>query len=56
MDKYYTLTEFIQLVRISRPTAYKLIHEGKIPAIRVGKAWRIPRETLEVYTTGEKHG
>ena len=35
-------------------TAYKLIHQGLLPAFRVGKSWRIRRADLLALTAGVK--
>jgi len=47
--KYLTITEAIKLLRISRPTAYKLIYKGILPGIRVGKEWRILEEEIPTF-------
>ena len=54
MNEYMSITEFIDTVHISRPTAYSLISDGKIKAIRVGRAWRIPRDEVERYISAHK--
>jgi excisionase family DNA binding protein len=36
--------EFARLGRISRSLAYERVSAGEIPAIRVGRTWRIPRD------------
>lgn len=54
MNEYMSITDFIDTVHISRPTAYSLIKDGKIKAIRVGKTWRIPRDEVERYISANK--
>jgi excisionase family DNA binding protein len=39
-----TVEEFARLARISRSLAYERVAAGEIPAIRVGRTWRIPRD------------
>jgi len=41
-----TVLETAALLRISRNTAYSLISQGKIPAVRLGKRLLIPRRAL----------
>lgn len=44
-----TIKEAAEFLRIERKLLYKLIDTGEISAKRVGKAWRISRETLVAY-------
>lgn len=39
-----TVAEAARLLKIARSEAYKLISQGEIPVIRLGKAIRIPRD------------
>ena len=36
-----------RLLGVSRNVAYRLIHEGTIPALRLGKKLRVPLEALD---------
>lgn len=36
-----------RMLGIGRSTAFKLVKEGQIPAIRLGKKLRVPKATLE---------
>ena len=49
MDKRLTLTpkEVAEELRISLPVVYQLCNRADFPAIRVGRAIRIPRVGLE---------
>ncbi len=40
-DEVYTTEEVVRFLRISRPTFYKYIRQGKIRAIKVGGSYRI---------------
>jgi excisionase family DNA binding protein len=42
-----TAPEAAKQLRISRSLAYELVARGRIPAIRLGRAIRIPRGSLE---------
>jgi excisionase family DNA binding protein len=42
-----TLQELADYLRVSMRTAYQLAAEGKVPAVKVGGQWRIPRAALE---------
>jgi excisionase family DNA binding protein len=42
-----TVEEAGKLLRLSRPTAYKVVNRGEIPALRLGRRLLIPRAALE---------
>ena len=41
-----TVPETAKLLRISRNLAYELVARGELPAIRLGRVIRIPRDEL----------
>ena len=45
-DEVLTTDEAIQYLKISRPTYFKCIHEGRINAIKVGSGWRVLQSEL----------
>jgi len=45
--EYLTIEESAKKLKVSYLTVYKLVHENKIPAIRVGRQWRIPADAVE---------
>ena len=53
--------EVASLLQVSGNTVTRLIRQGKIPAIRVGRCWRIPRDDMARWldahsTTGGRDG
>jgi excisionase family DNA binding protein len=42
-----TVDDLCDLLRVSRPTAYSLVHRDGFPVIRVGRRFLIPRAGLE---------
>ena len=44
-----TIEELMELLYIGKNTAYKLLKSGEIKAFRIGKVWKIPRESLNEY-------
>ncbi len=47
LDKYpdvLTLRECQKILQVSRGTMLRLLHEGEIPAFRIGNRWRIQRK------------
>lgn len=41
-----TVKEVAHYLRISRVTAWRWCQQGMIPAFRIGRTWRIPRDEL----------
>lgn len=48
-----SVTEAAQLLGLSRPTVYKLIHRGDFPVMRVGSRTLIHREKLEAWAASQ---
>jgi excisionase family DNA binding protein len=48
-----TTDEAAELLRVHVNTVKYLIRKGKLPASKVGRAWRIPRETVLAVRGGE---
>ena len=44
-----TLKEFQKLLHIGKNTALKLVQSGEIEAFRVGKQWRVMKESVAKY-------
>ena len=43
---FYTVQEVAEILSLSEQTIRKLIHEGKLQAIRLGRTYRVPYESL----------
>jgi len=46
-NKYVTIPELAKMLRLSRIAVFKKVKKGEIKAIRVGKTYGIPRESLD---------
>lgn len=44
-----TLKELQELLHIGKNTALRLVQSGEIEAFRVGKQWRVSKESVEKY-------
>lgn len=44
--RFMTVSEVADLMRVSKMTVYRLIHSGEMPAIRVGKSFRVPEAAV----------
>jgi excisionase family DNA binding protein len=47
MPDLLTTGQVQDLLHVDRTTIYRMIEDGRLPAIRVGKQWRFPREDLD---------
>ena len=55
----YTVVEVAQLLSLSRGTAYALVRDGTIPALRLGSRWVVPRARFHAWLDSledEKNG
>ena len=39
--QFLTVTEVASLMRVSKMTVYRLVHNGELPAVRVGRSFRV---------------
>lgn len=47
--EYLTVREVADELRVGRNTAYAAVESGDIPAIRIGRLWRIPRPEFDAW-------
>jgi excisionase family DNA binding protein len=47
--RFLTASEAAERMRVSKMTVYRLIRAGKIPAVQIGKAYRVREDELEGY-------
>jgi excisionase family DNA binding protein len=52
-EQIMSFKEAMSFLKIPRSTLYKLVQEGKVPAIKVGRHWRFSKATLERWIAGE---
>jgi len=36
-------------MRVSKMTVYRLVHAGELPAVRVGRSFRVPEQAVHDY-------
>ncbi|HEX2029621.1 MAG TPA: helix-turn-helix domain-containing protein [Nitriliruptorales bacterium] len=53
MDELLTVAEVADMLRVSTMTVYRLIRTGEIPAVRVGRNYRVRRADLEQYLAAQ---
>ena len=53
MKKFLTVAETAEMLGVSRPTIYKMVHEGKLPAIWLRRRVVIPVGEFEKWVRAE---
>ena len=46
---FLTVAEVAELMRVSKMTVYRLVHSGELPAVRVGRSFRVHEQAVEEY-------
>lgn len=47
--KFLTVAEVAATMRVSKMTVYRLVHSGDLPAVRVGRSFRVVEEDVNDY-------
>ena len=47
--KFLTVAEVAAAMRVSKMTVYRLVHGGELPAVQVGRSFRIPEDAVNEY-------
>ena len=50
-----TIDELCEILLIGKNTAYKLLNSNKLPAFKIGRIWKIPRSSIDVYIQNQIH-
>lgn len=50
-----TVKELAKLLRVGINNAYRLVREGTIKSVRVGRQYRIPRSAVQQYLETQKN-
>lgn len=50
--KFLTVAEVATLMRVSKMTVYRLVHNGELSAVRVGRSFRVPEQAVQEYLRG----
>ncbi len=48
-ERFVTVTEVADRLRVSTMTVYRLIKAGDLPAVRIGKSFRLRADDVEAY-------
>ena len=47
--KLMTVAEVAAVMRVSKMTVYRLVHNGELPAVRVGRSFRVSEDDVNEY-------
>lgn len=47
--QFLTVAEVASLMRVSKMTVYRLVHNGELPAVRVGRSFRVHAKAVHEY-------
>ena len=48
-SKFLTVAEVAGMMRVSKMTVYRLVHNGDLPAVRVGRSFRVLESDVDEY-------
>ncbi len=48
-SRFLTIAEVAAMMRVSKMTVYRLVHGGELPALRVGRSFRVLEEDVDEY-------
>lgn len=46
-EEYLTISEAAKRLKLAKITIYRMARRGQLPAVKLGKAWRISSQKLE---------
>ena len=47
--RFLTIAEVAARMRVSKMTVYRLVHSGELPALRVGRSFRVTDDDVNEY-------
>ncbi len=47
--RFLTVAEVASVMRVSKMTVYRMVHSGDLPAVRVGRSFRVPEKVVHDY-------
>jgi excisionase family DNA binding protein len=47
--RFLTVAEVAAVMRVSKMTVYRIVHAGELPAVRVGRSFRVPEKAVHDY-------
>lgn len=56
MESVLTLPEVASLLHVSQRTVYRLAQDGRLPAFKVGQAWRFRSDDIQSWIDAQVRG
>ena len=47
--RFLTVAEVAAVMRVSKMTVYRMVHSAELPAVRVGRSFRVPEKAVHDY-------
>jgi excisionase family DNA binding protein len=47
--RFLTVAEVAGMLRVSNMTVYRLVNSGELPAVRIGKSYRLREDDVDKY-------
>lgn len=47
--KFLTVAEVASVMRVSKMTVYRMVHSGDLPAVRVGRSFRVSEKDVNEF-------
>ena len=47
VPRFLTVAEVADAMRVSKMTVYRMIHSSQMPAVRMGRSFRVPRKAVD---------
>jgi excisionase family DNA binding protein len=54
MDELITINQLTECLQVDRLTVYRMLKDGRIRGVKVGRQWRVPRSEVADMVTGER--
>lgn len=54
VEDLLTTKQLMDLLQLDRTTIYRMLNDGRLPAVRVGGQWRFPRQQIDTWFTEQK--
>lgn len=54
IDKWLTVKEVAEYLKLSTDLIYKFAQQGKIPVSRIGNQWRFDREEIDAWVRAQR--
>ena len=47
--RFLTVAQVASIMRVSKMTVYRMVHSGDLPAMQVGRSFRVPERAVHDY-------